>query len=224
MSNLEALTEITDDELNIEDNDDNVVLDGFNEDIDDVDIVDVETDDDDDDDDNENDINNGSDDENASVILDDNNTFKDNVILEEDEEEDDDDDDDDNDEKYLQKFDNNVRTQFIESYHPEVLTHNYDEVKNLAKITRDKNGVIIDKLHKTIPFLTKYEKARIIGQRANQINAGAKPLIQSSPGVIDSYLIASKELELKKIPFIIKRPIPNGGFEYWNLSDLEVLD
>jgi len=219
MSGLEALTEISDSELNMEDAplldiDSDSDSDDFNED-ENEDLVDVDSD------------INADLEKYTSDILDDNSqSYKDNLNIEEEEEDDDDDDDDDDDvdEKYLQKFDSNVRTQFIESYHPEVLSHNYNEIKNLSQITRDKNGVIIDNLHKTIPFLTKYEKARIIGQRANQINAGAKPLIQVAPGIIDSYTIACKELELKKMPFIIKRPIPNGGFEYWNLSDLELLD
>ena len=28
----------------------------------------------------------------------------------------------------------------------------------------------------------------------------------------------------KKIPFIIRRPIPDGTCEYWKLKDLEMLD
>ena len=68
----------------------------------------------------------------------------------------------------------------------------------LIKVTRDKNGLVVDKLHKTIPFLTKYEKARVVGQRAKQIDAGAQPLIKVSAGMVESYLIALKELELKK--------------------------
>ena len=91
-------------------------------------------------------------------------------------------------------------------------------------MARNKNGNIIDPLHKTTHILTKYEKTRILGQRAKQINAGAKPFVEVKEGIIDGYIIALKELELKKIPFIIKRPIPNGGFEYWYVSDLEILD
>ena len=41
--------------------------------------------------------------------------------------------------------------------------------------------------------------------------------------MIDGYLIALKELEQKKIPFIIQRPLPNGGCEYWRLTDLEII-
>ena len=36
--------------------------------------------------------------------------------------------------------------------------------------------------------------------------------------------IALKEYEQKKIPFIIRRPIPDGTCEYWKLKDLEMLD
>ena len=42
--------------------------------------------------------------------------------------------------------------------------------------------------------------------------------------IIDGYNIALLELEHKKIPFIIQRPLPNGGSEYWNVSDLEIID
>jgi len=62
-----------------------------------------------------------------------------------------------------------------------------------------------------------------LGERAKQLNAGAKPMVEVDINVIDGYLIALKEFEEKKIPFIIKRPLPNGGIEYWKFKDLEVL-
>ena len=133
-----------------------------------------------------------------------------------------DDEEESDDENYLQKIQDNVHENIIEEYHPELKTHNYEEISNLAKVTRNQNGEIIDPLHQTIPFITKYEKARMIGERSKQINAGAKPLIDVEPNVIDGYLIALKEFEEKKTPFIIKRPLPSGGCEYWKLSDLEV--
>jgi DNA-directed RNA polymerase I, II, and III subunit RPABC2 len=71
--------------------------------------------------------------------------------------------------------------------------------------------------------LTKYEKTRILGERAKQINGGAKPFIEVKPEIIDGYLIALAELEQKKIPFIIRRPLNNGGSEYWKLNDLEII-
>jgi hypothetical protein len=36
-------------------------------------------------------------------------------------------------------------------------------------------------------------------------------------------LIAEKELLEKRLPFIVRRPIPNGKFEYWNVNDLEMI-
>ena len=131
--------------------------------------------------------------------------------------------DEEEDDDYLQKFNQQMRDDLILNFHPESKSHNYEEIKQLAKVTRNKNGIIVDELHKTIPLLTKYEKTRILGQRAKQIECGAVPLIQVPPNIIDSYLIANLELEQNKIPFIIRRPLPNGGMEYWYVSDLENL-
>lgn len=139
------------------------------------------------------------------------------------------DDDDDDDElgsgenDYLQKFTSEKNKNYIKDFHPELSSHNYEEVKLLSIITRDTNGIIIDSLHKTIPILTKFEKTRILGQRAKQIDCGATPFVDVPKDILDGYLIAKLELAEKKIPFIIKRPIPNGGCEYWNVNDLEDL-
>ena len=64
---------------------------------------------------------------------------------------------------------------------------------------------------------------RVIGQRAKQLDSGAKAFVKIPLNVIEGYHIAMLELEQKKMPFIIKRPYPNGGVEYWNVNDLEVL-
>ena len=140
-----------------------------------------------------------------------------------DEEEDDENYNDNDDENYLKKFDKDVKNKFLESYHPEVFSHNYEEVKMLSNVVRDENNIINDPLHKTIPFLTKFEKSRILGQRAKQLDSGAHSFVSIDKGIIDGYVIALKELEQKVIPFIIKRPLPNGGFEYWKVSDLELI-
>jgi DNA-directed RNA polymerase subunit K/omega len=140
-----------------------------------------------------------------------------------DDEDDDEDDDDDLNEEYLQKFDNELRENYILDNHPELNSHNYEEIKALSRVTRDGRGIIIDSLHKTIPILTKYEMTRILGQRAKQLDSGAKSFVKVPVNVIDGYFIAMLELEQKKIPFIIKRPLPNGGVEYWNISDLEII-
>ena len=135
----------------------------------------------------------------------------------------DEDDEDEYDESYLQKFDSEITKNYINEYHPECMIHNYDEITKLSMVIRDSTNIIIDPLHKTIPYLTKYERARILGQRAKQIETGSRPLVKLPENVIDSYVIAELELQQKRIPFIIRRPIPDGGCEYWNLKDLEMI-
>jgi len=133
----------------------------------------------------------------------------------------DDEEDDEDGEQYLQKFDQSINDNYIMTFHPESILQNYDEILSMTKVVRDNNGIIIDKLHRTIPYLTKYEKARILGQRAKQINSGAYPFVKVPENVIDGYIIAELELKQKRIPFIIRRPLPNGGSEYWKVQDLE---
>ncbi|MDC0142054.1 DNA-directed RNA polymerase subunit omega, partial [bacterium] len=93
-----------------------------------------------------------------------------------------------------------------------------------SKIIRDANGKIKDENHTTIPFLTKYERTRVLGCRAKQINNNSDIFIKNDTNIINSYLIAKEELKQKKIPFIIQRPLPSGISEYWKVSDLELLD
>ena len=144
-----------------------------------------------------------------------------------DEDEDDDEAEDEDEDKssseYFQKLKSNVRESYIATYHPESLSHNYDEIQTLSRVVRNSAGIIVDDLHRTIPIMTKYEKTRILGQRAKQLNEGAPAFIKIDSTVIDGYLIAVKELEQKKTPFIIRRPLPNGGSEYWRVQDLEIL-
>lgn len=136
---------------------------------------------------------------------------------------DDDDDDDGDDEDFLQKFDHETKKKYIASHHPECLSFNHEETETLSRVVRDENGRIVDPYHKTLPFLTKYEKTRILGIRTKQLNEGAKPYIDVNPTIIDGYIIAQLELEHKRLPFIIRRPIPNGGSELWKLQDLEII-
>jgi DNA-directed RNA polymerase subunit K/omega len=141
----------------------------------------------------------------------------------EDEDEAEDEDEDKGSSEYFQKLKSNVRESYIATYHPESLSHNYDEIQTLSRVVRNSAGIIVDDLHRTIPIMTKYEKTRILGQRAKQLNEGAPAFIKIDSTVIDGYLIAVKELEQKKTPFIIRRPLPNGGSEYWRVQDLEIL-
>ena len=67
--------------------------------------------------------------------------------------------------------------------------------------------------------LTKYEMVRILGERTKQLTMGAKPLIKNYQG-LPYDRIAEEELKLNMIPFKIRRPLPNGKYELWNLEEL----
>lgn len=134
-----------------------------------------------------------------------------------------DDNDSDDGTNYLRKFDSEMHENYISSHHQEMLHLNTAEVSSLVRVVRNADGVIVDSLHKTMPFMTKYEKTRILGQRAKQLNQGAQPLIPVDKKIIDGYLIAQLELQQKALPFIIRRPLPGGKSEYWRVSDLELI-
>ena len=125
--------------------------------------------------------------------------------------------------EFLQKFNKDLKNDFIASNHQECFSKNLDEIKDLLQVIRDKNNIIIDELHKTLPILTKYEKTRILGIRIKQLNNGALPYVKVAEDLLDNFVIAERELKEKKIPFIIQRPLPNNTFEYWKLEDLEIL-
>ena len=127
------------------------------------------------------------------------------------------------DDDYLQKFDVEARDSYVSKVHPECFTGNSIEIESLTKIIRDNNNNIVDDKHKTNPFLTKYERTKVLGQRAKQLNMGHKPFVSVPPNIIDGYLIAQLELKEKKIPIIIRRPLPGGKSEYWKLRDLEII-
>lgn len=145
-------------------------------------------------------------------------------IGDEDEDEDDEDDDDDRDENYLQKFNNDMIKDYVIDFHPEQKIHDHNEVVKLSKVTRDKSGQITDPFHKTTPILSKYEKTKVLGQRAKQIDEGCKSFVNAAPSTLDGYIIALEELNQRKLPFIIRRPIPNGGVEYWPVKELEIIN
>jgi len=133
------------------------------------------------------------------------------------------DEDSDDGTNYLRKFDSDMRENYISTHHHELMQLSMAEVDALVRVVRNADGDIIDSMHKTMPFLTKYEKTRILGQRAKQLNQGAKPVIPVDKKIIDGYLIAQLELQQKALPFIIRRPLPGGKSEYWRLADLELI-
>ena len=127
------------------------------------------------------------------------------------------------DEDALKKLESGIQRDTLIDYHPEIRQSNYDEILTLSSVVRNKKGTIIDPLHRTVPFLTKYERARCLGLRAKQLAHGADPLIEVPEQMIRSETIAVEELRQRRLPYIIRRPLPNGGNEYWKVADLEML-
>ena len=124
----------------------------------------------------------------------------------------------------MNKVEQNINQDILNIFHPEINQINYKELLTLSQVTKNKKGVIVDPLHTTYPFLTRYEKAKILGLRAKQINHGSKPFVTVPNYIIDGHTIALMELNKGKIPYIIRRPMPNGGSEYWKVKDLQIID
>ncbi|XP_020588539.1 DNA-directed RNA polymerases II, IV and V subunit 6A-like [Phalaenopsis equestris] len=76
---------------------------------------------------------------------------------------------------------------------------------------------------KTSKYMTKYERAKILAARAQQISMNA-PIFVNLEGETDPLDIARKELQKRKIPFIIRRHLPGGAYEDWRADELIVDD
>lgn len=141
-----------------------------------------------------------------------------NIELSDDEEEDED------DEKETDLIENYIEKDIFQIFHPQIKQINNQELQKLLKINKNEDGIINDENHKTMPILTRYEKSKIIGLRATQINSGGELFIKAPANIIDGITLAKMELKQKKIPFIIRRPLPNGTNEYWDINDLEIME
>ena len=86
----------------------------------------------------------------------------------------------------------------------------------------DGPAVPIDKSKRiTSQYMTKYERARVLGTRALQISMNA-PVMVDIGSETDALKIAMKELRERKIPMIIRRYLPDNSYEDWSLDELTV--
>tara|TARA_Y100000590_G_C15508922_1_gene934642 strand:+ start:757 stop:1038 length:282 start_codon:yes stop_codon:yes gene_type:complete len=70
----------------------------------------------------------------------------------------------------------------------------------------------------TLPIITRFELAKIKAIRMSQLSDGAIPFVSTKHTDIEQ--IMEEELKQNKLPFIIKRDLPNNNFDLWKLSDL----
>lgn len=75
----------------------------------------------------------------------------------------------------------------------------------------------------TKPTLTKYERVRLLGERAKQISLGAKPMVKNVQDMKPKE-IAQLELELGVIPMFVIRTLPTGQKERWRINELKIVN
>lgn len=105
----------------------------------------------------------------------------------------------------------------------------FDEVQDnneerIELLQQEEVGKAVDKDKRiTTPFMTKYERARVLGTRALQISMCA-PIMVELENETDPLQIAMKELKARKIPLIIRRYLPDGSYEDWSIDELIIGD
>lgn len=99
-----------------------------------------------------------------------------------------------------------------------------DEGENIELLTPgEARGSVAKSNRITTRYMTKYERARVLGTRALQI-AMCAPLMVELEGETDPLQIAMKELKQRKIPIIIRRYLPDNSYEDWGIDELIIID
>jgi len=100
----------------------------------------------------------------------------------------------------------------------------YDDLDEISKFEiidfKEEEKIYSTNKRITKNFLTKYEKTRILGIRAQMISSGAMPSIKlPKQQILNAFDIAKLELKEKKIPLLIRRQLPNGQYEDWKIKE-----
>lgn len=129
----------------------------------------------------------------------------------------------DHDDEVSENFPDSINDDF-EVEEDEEGEGNEDSQKEADLIIDEKQANLTNKNTServTTRYLTKYERARVLGARALQISKNAPILVEFDKTTMwDPLKIAEKELQEGKIPFIIRRYLPDGSFEDWKVSEL----
>jgi DNA-directed RNA polymerase I, II, and III subunit RPABC2 len=113
--------------------------------------------------------------------------------------------------------------EILYKFHPETILDYVETIVPEVPLQSAPPIGSTDKKHKSPPFLTIYERTKILGARTNQLAEGAMPFVTVPEHMTQPLEIAKLELDQRRLPYIIKRPMPDGTFEYWRLSDLMIL-
>jgi DNA-directed RNA polymerase I, II, and III subunit RPABC2 len=78
----------------------------------------------------------------------------------------------------------------------------------------------------TLPYFSKYEYTALLSMRTQQLYDGAPPIVPIQEFNRDDprffWKIAEREILERKLPFIMRRHLPDGSSEYWSVSELEL--
>lgn len=102
-----------------------------------------------------------------------------------------------------------------------------DQHPEVKPIFRKEVADGIKEARTTREYFTKYEYTTLIATRAQQLADGAKPLVEltglktSDPLFV--WNVAKREIALRKLPFLIRRQMPNGTAEFWSAQEMEVM-
>ncbi|GAB7358483.1 hypothetical protein MBLNU230_g2547t1 [Neophaeotheca triangularis] len=94
-----------------------------------------------------------------------------------------------------------------------------ENARQLNTVKGIKSKKIAPEKRTTTPYMTKYERARVLGTRALQISMNA-PVLVDVEGETDPLQIAIKELREKKLPLVVRRYLPDGWYEDWTCEEL----
>lgn len=99
----------------------------------------------------------------------------------------------------------------VHVYNPEVISH--DPIKTIY--------IVPAHARKTSEIISDFEYARVVGERAQQLQNGAQPLV-----AVDLHMteidIAKHEIKLKQCPLIIRRMYNDRVGEEWSVNEMEI--
>merc|ERR1719204_2499573 len=108
-----------------------------------------------------------------------------------------------------------------EATEPTIISSNMGGIEASAGVDNPHPHEQSKKKRITTRYMTKYERARVLGTRALQISMGA-PVMVELQGETDPLEIANKELRVQQIPIIIRRYLPDGTYEDWKIDELVI--
>ncbi len=117
---------------------------------------------------------------------------------------------------------NDLQSQSDESHFKDDSHFSSECITNATDGLNDENQQIVDASERvTFNVLTLYEKILLLGIRALQIANGSQALVDTTQlQEVNEHTIAALELEQHKIPFLLKRVLPNGKIELWHTHEL----